>query len=89
MLEAGGTVTQETLHYDPRRARSRSLRSKEEAHDYRYFPEPDLLPVEPSRELVEALRGRCPSCRRRGSSGWCATSDCPGRRPSRSASTPR
>ena len=44
----------------PRAAASSSLRSKEEAHDYRYFPEPDLLPLEPSRELVEELRATLP-----------------------------
>ena len=60
VLEDGGTVEQETLHYDPRSGALRSLRSKEEAHDYRYFPEPDLVPLEPSAELVEQLRGELP-----------------------------
>ncbi|MEI6447071.1 MAG: Asp-tRNA(Asn)/Glu-tRNA(Gln) amidotransferase subunit GatB [Actinomycetes bacterium] len=45
LVDAGGTVVQETLHFDPRTGTLTSLRSKEEAHDYRYFPEPDLLPV--------------------------------------------
>jgi len=45
VLEGGGHVVQETLHYDPAADRITSLRSKEEAHDYRYFPEPDLVPV--------------------------------------------
>ena len=58
VLEGGGTVEQETLHYDPRSGALRSLRSKEEAHDYRYFPEPDLVPLAPSAELIERLRGR-------------------------------
>ncbi len=60
VLEGGGEVVQETLHFDPASGRLSSLRSKEEAHDYRYFPEPDLLPLEPSRELVEELRATLP-----------------------------
>ena len=57
LYESGGEVVQETLHFDPRSRRISSLRSKEEAHDYRYFPEPDLLPIEPPRELVERVAG--------------------------------
>jgi aspartyl-tRNA(Asn)/glutamyl-tRNA(Gln) amidotransferase subunit B len=60
LYEGGGEVVQETLHFDPRSGRISSLRSKEEAHDYRYFPEPDLVPLEPSSELVERLRGELP-----------------------------
>ena len=45
LLRAGESVEQETLHFDPRTEQITSLRSKEEAHDYRYFPEPDLTPV--------------------------------------------
>jgi aspartyl-tRNA(Asn)/glutamyl-tRNA(Gln) amidotransferase subunit B len=56
LLDAGEKVVQETLHFDPRTGSLTSLRSKEEAHDYRYFPEPDLVPVEPPAELVERLR---------------------------------
>src|SRR5207247_1161174 len=48
ILRAGGQVEQETLHFDPRTEAITSLRSKEEAHDYRYFPEPDLPPVAPA-----------------------------------------
>ena len=48
LLEAGDSVVQETLHFDPATKRLTPLRSKEEAHDYRYFPEPDLVPVVPS-----------------------------------------
>ena len=60
LLDGGGTVEQETLHYDPSAKALRSLRSKEEAHDYRYFPEPDLEPLAPSPELIERVRGRLP-----------------------------
>jgi aspartyl-tRNA(Asn)/glutamyl-tRNA(Gln) amidotransferase subunit B len=55
VYEEGGTVEQETLHFDPAHEESPPLRSKEEAQDYRYFPEPDLVPVEPPAELVERL----------------------------------
>jgi aspartyl-tRNA(Asn)/glutamyl-tRNA(Gln) amidotransferase subunit B len=55
--ESGGVVEQETLHFDPGNESAPPLRSKEEAQDYRYFPEPDLVPLEPSRELVESLHG--------------------------------
>src|SRR5205807_8897736 len=60
LLERGEPVVQETLHYDPGSKMLRSLRSKEEAHDYRYFPEPDLVPLAPSRELIERLRAQLP-----------------------------
>jgi aspartyl-tRNA(Asn)/glutamyl-tRNA(Gln) amidotransferase subunit B len=56
IYESGGTVEQETLHFDPGNESAPPLRSKEEAQDYRYFPEPDLVPLEPGRELVERLR---------------------------------
>jgi aspartyl-tRNA(Asn)/glutamyl-tRNA(Gln) amidotransferase subunit B len=56
IYEAGGEVEQETLHFDPSRESAPPLRSKEEAEDYRYFPDPDLVPVEPPAELVERLR---------------------------------
>jgi aspartyl-tRNA(Asn)/glutamyl-tRNA(Gln) amidotransferase subunit B len=55
-LEGGGQVVQETLHYDPASDRITSLRSKEEAHDYRYFPEPDLLPVAIDADMLDAAR---------------------------------
>jgi aspartyl-tRNA(Asn)/glutamyl-tRNA(Gln) amidotransferase subunit B len=58
--ESGGEVEQETLHFDPGNESAPPLRSKEEAQDYRYFPEPDLVPLEPARELVERLRGELP-----------------------------
>jgi aspartyl-tRNA(Asn)/glutamyl-tRNA(Gln) amidotransferase subunit B len=56
LYEAGGVVEQETLHFDPAHEESPPLRSKEEAQDYRYFPEPDLVPVHPPAEVVERLR---------------------------------
>jgi aspartyl-tRNA(Asn)/glutamyl-tRNA(Gln) amidotransferase subunit B len=52
--ESGGEVVQETLHFDPASGTIAPLRSKEEAHDYRYFPEPDLVPVEPPAEMIAA-----------------------------------
>jgi aspartyl-tRNA(Asn)/glutamyl-tRNA(Gln) amidotransferase subunit B len=58
--ESGREVEQETLHFDPGNESAPPLRSKEEAQDYRYFPEPDLVPLEPSRELVEQLRDYLP-----------------------------
>jgi aspartyl-tRNA(Asn)/glutamyl-tRNA(Gln) amidotransferase subunit B len=60
LLEAGGTVEQETLHFDPVSGRLTSLRSKEEAHDYRYFPEPDLVPLVVDAEMLEAVRAELP-----------------------------
>jgi aspartyl-tRNA(Asn)/glutamyl-tRNA(Gln) amidotransferase subunit B len=59
----GGEVEQETLHFDPRTEAITSLRSKEEAHDYRYFPEPDLVPVRISARCSSARAPRCPSSR--------------------------
>jgi aspartyl-tRNA(Asn)/glutamyl-tRNA(Gln) amidotransferase subunit B len=56
----GGDVEQETLHFDPRTGSITSLRSKEEAHDYRYFPEPDLVPVSITAEMLEAVRAELP-----------------------------
>ena len=56
----GGTVQQETLHYDPASGRLTSLRSKEEAHDYRYFPEPDLVPLLVTDEMLAAARAEVP-----------------------------
>jgi aspartyl-tRNA(Asn)/glutamyl-tRNA(Gln) amidotransferase subunit B len=60
VYEAGGEVEQETLHFDPGAENAPPLRSKEEAQDYRYFPEPDLVPIEPPRELVERMRAEVP-----------------------------
>jgi aspartyl-tRNA(Asn)/glutamyl-tRNA(Gln) amidotransferase subunit B len=55
IIEDGGTIDQETRLFDPRSGETRSMRSKEEAHDYRYFPDPDLLPLEFSQEYVDEL----------------------------------
>jgi aspartyl-tRNA(Asn)/glutamyl-tRNA(Gln) amidotransferase subunit B len=60
ILEAGGTIEQETRLYDPERDETRSMRTKEEAHDYRYFPDPDLLPLEIEERTIEELRRSLP-----------------------------
>jgi len=60
LLDAGEQVTQETLHFDPRTEAITSLRSKEEAHDYRYFPEPDLVPVAVTTAMLDAARDAMP-----------------------------
>ena len=60
LLESGGTVVQETLHFDPRTGSLSPLRSKEEAHDYRYFPEPDLVAVAPTEAMLDAARAALP-----------------------------
>jgi aspartyl-tRNA(Asn)/glutamyl-tRNA(Gln) amidotransferase subunit B len=60
LLEAGEKVEQETLHFDPTTGRLTPLRSKEEAHDYRYFPEPDLVPLVVEAEMREAVRAELP-----------------------------
>ena len=66
LIEDGGTVVQETRLYDPDRNETRSMRSKEDAQDYRYFPDPDLPPLVIDARVDRARRARsCPSCRRR------------------------
>src|SRR4029453_11280328 len=60
LRRGGGEVEQETLHFDPRTEAITSLRSKEEAHDYRYFPEPDLVPIAISAEMLERARAALP-----------------------------
>jgi aspartyl-tRNA(Asn)/glutamyl-tRNA(Gln) amidotransferase subunit B len=60
VLESGGTVVQETRLFDPDRGVTRSMRSKEEAHDYRYFPDPDLLPLELDEAFVEECKASLP-----------------------------
>jgi aspartyl-tRNA(Asn)/glutamyl-tRNA(Gln) amidotransferase subunit B len=60
LIEAGGTVVQETLHFHPGDGTLTPLRSKEEAHDYRYFPEPDLVPLAPTEEMLRVARESLP-----------------------------
>jgi aspartyl-tRNA(Asn)/glutamyl-tRNA(Gln) amidotransferase subunit B len=60
LLESGERIEQETLHFDPDTGTTTPLRSKEEAHDYRYFPEPDLVPLEVDPEWLEQLRATQP-----------------------------
>jgi len=60
ILESGGSIKQETRLYDPNKNETRSMRSKEEANDYRYFPDPDLLPVLISNELIDKIRAELP-----------------------------
>jgi aspartyl-tRNA(Asn)/glutamyl-tRNA(Gln) amidotransferase subunit B len=60
LIEAGGTVAQETLHFNPSDGSLTPLRSKEEAHDYRYFPEPDLVPLVPTEEMLREARESLP-----------------------------
>ena len=60
ILREGGQVVQETLHFDPQSGELSPLRSKEEAHDYRYFPEPDLVPLAPTEEMLSRAREALP-----------------------------
>jgi aspartyl-tRNA(Asn)/glutamyl-tRNA(Gln) amidotransferase subunit B len=60
VLEEGGTIVQETRLFDPDRGVTRAMRSKEEAHDYRYFPDPDLLPLELNEAFLEECRASLP-----------------------------
>ena len=60
ILEDGGKIDQETRLFDPNKGETRSMRSKEEAHDYRYFPDPDLLPLELEEAWIESIRASLP-----------------------------
>ena len=60
IIEDGGTIDQETRLFDPNKGETRSMRSKEEAHDYRYFPDPDLLPLEFTQSFVDELKTTLP-----------------------------
>jgi aspartyl-tRNA(Asn)/glutamyl-tRNA(Gln) amidotransferase subunit B len=60
IIEEGGKIAQETRLFDANKGETRSLRSKEEAHDYRYFPDPDLLPLEFSQDFVDGLKAELP-----------------------------
>lgn len=60
LIESGGSVRQETRLWDPAKGETRSMRSKEEAHDYRYFPDPDLLPLVIEQSFVDDIKGTLP-----------------------------
>jgi aspartyl-tRNA(Asn)/glutamyl-tRNA(Gln) amidotransferase subunit B len=60
IIEDGGTIDQETRLFDAKTGETRSMRSKEEAHDYRYFPDPDLLPLELTQDYVDSLAAKLP-----------------------------
>src|SRR5205085_2182257 len=60
LIEDGGKVVQETRLYDPDRGETRSMRSKEDAHDYRYFPDPDLLPLVISEKMIDDAQKTMP-----------------------------
>ena len=60
ILEDGGSITQETRLFDPVKGETRSMRSKEEAHDYRYFPDPDLLPLEIEQAWIDSIKASLP-----------------------------
>ena len=60
VIEAGGTIVQETRLYDPDKDETRSMRGKEDAHDYRYFPDPDLLPIVISQAVIDDISARMP-----------------------------
>lgn len=60
IVEAGGSISQQTLHFDPATGETSPLRDKENAHDYRYFPEPDLPPIEVGEELLNSLEAEMP-----------------------------
>ena len=74
IIEDGGKIDQETRLFDPDKGETRSMRSKEEAHDYRYFPDPDLLPLELTMEYVERAReGAAGAARREEARASCAS----------------
>ena len=58
ILESGGAVNQETRLYDPKKNETRPMRSKEEANDYRYFPDPDLLPIEITEKQISEIKNK-------------------------------
>jgi aspartyl-tRNA(Asn)/glutamyl-tRNA(Gln) amidotransferase subunit B len=60
VIESGGTIRQETRHWDDAEGRTHTLRAKEDADDYRYFPEPDLVPLDPGNDWIEAVRASLP-----------------------------
>jgi aspartyl-tRNA(Asn)/glutamyl-tRNA(Gln) amidotransferase subunit B len=70
ILEAGGRIVQETRLFDPKRGETFPMRSKEESHDYRYFPEPDLMPLEIPSSWIEEIRGQLPEMPEARASRW-------------------
>jgi aspartyl-tRNA(Asn)/glutamyl-tRNA(Gln) amidotransferase subunit B len=60
IIESGGTITQETRLFDSAKGETRTMRTKEDAHDYRYFPDPDLLPLELTQEFVDTIKKSLP-----------------------------
>ena len=70
LIEAGEAVRQETRHWDEGDGRTHTLRTKEDADDYRYFPEPDLVPLDPDAEWIESVRSAMPPCRRPVAPRW-------------------
>ena len=75
LIESGGKVVQETRLYDPDKGETRSMRSKEEANDYRYFPDPDLLPVVIDDSYIETVRSQLPELPDEKRHGSCVTTD--------------
>ncbi len=77
VLEAGGTIDQETRLFDTSTGATRQMRSKEDAHDYRYFPDPDLLPLAAGlQHLLTRLNQNCQNCRMISKPGWSAIMGC-------------
>jgi aspartyl-tRNA(Asn)/glutamyl-tRNA(Gln) amidotransferase subunit B len=72
VIEGGGTIVQETRLYDAAKDETRSMRSKEEANDYRYFPDPDLLPVELEQDFIDAVRATLPELPDEKANRFCA-----------------
>ncbi|MCY3753196.1 MAG: Asp-tRNA(Asn)/Glu-tRNA(Gln) amidotransferase GatCAB subunit B, partial [Alphaproteobacteria bacterium] len=78
VIEGGGEIEQETRLFDPDRGETRAMRTKEDAHDYRYFPDPDLLPLELDEDFIEEIRAampELPEARRRRFAGELGLSD--------------
>ena len=76
LIESGGKVVQETRLYDPDKGETRSMRSKEEANDYRYFPDPDLLPVVLEEKFIEAVRASLPELPDHRARASCRSTPC-------------
>ena len=77
IIESGGKVLQETRLYDPDKGETRSMRSKEEANDYRYFPDPDLLPVAVDAAFIAGVRATLPELPDEKAARFAAASACP------------